>query len=391
MSGQVKQRNKRGSGPASARILPLSVLPVFFNLHNKRVVVIGGSDAAAWKAELLAAAGAFVDVFATAPSEQMLKLGGLLASDQFRIRRRVWTPASFTNAAIIVADATSDDEACEIRHAANAAGVPVNVIDRPEHCEFQFGSIVNRSPVVVGISTDGAAPILGQAIRRRIEALMPFFLSGWAALAKKMRAIVNERLEPGRQRRVFWERFSQTAFSRPCHRDEPSLLDDVMDTIAVGVDQTVGRITIVGTGPGDPELLTIKAVQALQSADVIFYDHPSADRSLELARREAERKPVEPMAADKMPSTIELLCATAAGGRHVVWATPANPGACPLASGLADRLKIRGLPVSIVPGLSMPGVEIRRKESRITPERRARSARFAGSARNLPGQRISHL
>ena len=117
------------------------------------------------------------------------------------------------SAARASADCESDNEARAFSGAARAAGVPFNVIDKPAYCQFQFGSIVNRSPIILSISTDGAAPILAQAIRRRVETLLPPSLKDWAMLAQTVRATVNSQLEPGPKRRAFWEQFVDRCFS----------------------------------------------------------------------------------------------------------------------------------------------------------------------------------
>src|SRR5690242_3651598 len=143
---------------ALARIAPLSRLPAFFALNGKRAVVAGGSAAATWKAELLSAAGAQVEVFALEPSEDMLALAVAPPHGAVVMQRRNWTADDFTGAAIAVGDCSNDQAAAQFAAAARSAGVPVNVIDRPAFCDFSFGAIVNRSPLVIGISTEGAAP-----------------------------------------------------------------------------------------------------------------------------------------------------------------------------------------------------------------------------------------
>ena len=150
-----------------ARVEPLAVLPVFLALKGKPALVVGGSDAASWKAELLDAAGAAVEVRAEALGEAMT---ALVSEGRVAYSRAPWREADLSAFAVAIAD-LEGAEAAAFAAAARAAGVPVNVIDQPALCTFQFGTIVNRSPVVVGISTDGAAPVLGQAIRRRIETL----------------------------------------------------------------------------------------------------------------------------------------------------------------------------------------------------------------------------
>ena len=183
-------QNEASARAPSPRMASLARLPVFWALEKKRVVVAGGSDAAAWKAELLAACGADVHVYAKGLStifKELIDRDAGSGEGRFFDHAEEWSPQSLRGAAIAVGDCADDDEAALFFDAARAAGVPVNVIDKPKYCQFQFGSIVNRSPVVVAISTGGAAPILAQAIRRRIETLLPPSLKSWAVLARAVR------------------------------------------------------------------------------------------------------------------------------------------------------------------------------------------------------------
>ena len=167
---------------------------------------------AAWKAELTAAAGATVEVYAPELSPEMAHLiehGA--AAGSFTHIQRAWQPADLPGATMALADALDASEAQAFWDAARSAGVIVNVIDKPAYCQFQMGTIVNRSPVVVAISTDGGSPILGQAIRRRIETLLPPALSVWGGIAKRLRAGVNAKLPFGQRRRAFWEAFAERA------------------------------------------------------------------------------------------------------------------------------------------------------------------------------------
>ena len=155
------RRNPSLLSDADERISPLAKLPVFWNLQGKRAVIAGGSEGAAWKAELLRACGATVEVFSEVEdlSETM---AALIARTALIHHAHPWHCGIFTGASLALADCETEDEARAFFCAARAAGVPVNVIDKPAFCQFQFGSIVNRSPVIVSISTDGAAPILAQ-------------------------------------------------------------------------------------------------------------------------------------------------------------------------------------------------------------------------------------
>jgi len=267
-------------------IRPLATLPVFFKLAGRRVVLAGGADAAAWKAELLAAAGAEVAAFVDEPSSHFVETAA--RHPQITIARREWRPQDLPGAALAICEAEDAEEAIAFCAAARAAGVPVNIVDKPEFCDFSFGAIVNRSPLVIGISTDGAAPVLGQALRARIEALIPPVFGQWAQAAKEWRAAFTALRLGFRQRRDFWERFAMLALTAegraPNDGDFQALMAATERRPAA-----LGHAILVGAGPGDPELLTLKAVRALQSADVILFDDLVSPGVLDLARREAQR------------------------------------------------------------------------------------------------------
>jgi len=335
---------RKPSEATPRRVAPLAKLPVFLDLHGKRAVVAGGGDAAAWKAELLAAAGAHVEVFAAEVSGVM---SVLLTSGGFVHHARGWRTEDLNGAAVAIADANDDIEAKAFHGAALAAGVAVNVIDRPAFCSFQFGSIVNRSPVVVGISTDGAAPVLGQAIRRRIETLLPPALSGWATLAKSLRATLKARLPALAQRRAFWERFAERAFT--------SSPPDTAEGISVEAGPTAGHVTLVGAGPGDAELLTLKAVRALQAADVILFDDLVSDDVLDLARREAKRMLVGKRggrASCRQDEINGLMVKLARQGKRVVRLKSGDPMIFGRAGEEISELRAAGISVEVVPGIT---------------------------------------
>jgi uroporphyrin-III C-methyltransferase/precorrin-2 dehydrogenase/sirohydrochlorin ferrochelatase len=338
-----------------SRLGRLAKLPVFFDLRRRRAVLVGGSPGAAWKAELLAAAGAHVDVYATEVCSEMEALLARGAADGvLTLHRRDWTPEILDDAALAVAD-IEDGEAEIFARAARRAGIPMNVVDKPGYCDFQFGSVVNRSPVVIGISTDGAAPILGQVIRRRIETLLHPSLSAWASLAKAMRDRVMEQLPPGLSRRAFWERFADLAFqNRPPEVLGPGV-DTVLRQIASRPIGAVGRVTLVGAGPGDAELLTLKAVRALQGADVILFDDLVSEDVLELARREAKRLMVGKRggcASCTQDDINDLMTRLALQGKHVVRLKSGDPMIFGRAGEEIEHLERAGVPVDVVPGIT---------------------------------------
>lgn len=377
---------RKPADAAPERMGPLAKLPVFFALSGKRVVVAGGSAPAAWKVELLAAAGADVHVYAAEPSPEMT---GVLArgatAGTLTHHARPWALDIFPGAAMALADAASESEAQAFHCAAVAAGVPVNVIDKPAFCQFQFGAIVNRSPVVVAISTDGGAPILGQAIRRRIETLLPPSLSTWGRRAKDVRDAVAARLKPGPERRAFWERFAERAFQpTPAEHDAGDRLVDEFLTAAAG--SVAGRVTIVGAGPGDAELLTLKAVRALQSADVILFDDLVSPDVLELARREAKRTMVGKRGGRDSCSQDDinaLMLKLARQGRHVVRLKCGDPMIFGRAGEEIAELTAAGIAVEVVPGITSAAAMAARLGVSLTHRDHAQSVRFVtGHARD---------
>jgi uroporphyrin-III C-methyltransferase/precorrin-2 dehydrogenase/sirohydrochlorin ferrochelatase len=267
----------------------LARLPVFLAIEGKRAVVAGGNAQAAWKAELLSAAGANVEVFAPAPADELAGLAQSPPRGGVVIHRRAIAPDDFAGAAVAVGAFADDGDAAQFAAAARARGVPVNVIDKPAFCDFAFGAIVNRSPLVIGISTDGAAPVFGMAVRAKIEATIPRGFARWADAARRWRGALFETGLSGTGRRRFWEIFSRYAAMHPDREPTQSAFDGFFaESADKAARPDAGSVTLVGAGPGDPELLTLRAVRALQSADIILVDDLVAPDILDFARREAK-------------------------------------------------------------------------------------------------------
>ena len=278
-----------GYAPATpARIAPLAVLPVFFKLSGKRVVLAGGSAGAAWKAELLAAAGAKVEVYAEAPGEEMRNVAAEHPAS-IRLLARPWSTDVLMGAAMAIGAIEDDAEGEAFACAAKAAGVPVNVVDRPRFCDFSFGAIVNRSPLIVGISTDGAAPVLGQAVRTRIDALLPQAFQRWAEAARDWRSAIKASGLGFAARREFWRLFTNHAVKNPQALPDPAQRETWLKQAAGGEASGAGSLVYVNSGGGEAEMLTLKAVRMLQTADVIFALPETPADILDLARREAKK------------------------------------------------------------------------------------------------------
>ena len=263
---------------------------------------------------------------------------------------------------------------------------PVNVIDKPEFCTFQFGSIVNRSPVVIGISTDGAALILGQAIRRRIETLLPRSLSEWGSLAARLRSRIGETLLPGVQRRAFWEHFVDRVFSSAAGPQETEEYRLGEEACEIASRPPQGSVTLVGAGPGDPELLTLKAMRALQSADVILFDDLVSQDLLEMARREAKRMLVGKRGGRescKQEDINAMMLSFAQAGKRVVRLKAGDPSVFGRSGEEIDFLDEAGIPVSVIPGITAASALAAGSNTSLTHRDCAQSVRFVtGHSRN---------
>jgi len=346
----VLERAPRPTRPH--RMAALAILPVFFNLKGKRVVVAGGSEAAAWKVELLSAAGASVVVYTTNCCPELEALAAAPPRGSISLQRSTWSPTSFAGATLVVGATDDDDEGARMFDAARAAGIAINVIDKPQFCTFQFGAIVNRSPLVVSISTDGGAPVLAQAIRSRIEAMLPSGIARWAQAAKDWRKRIS-RLRPLARRR-FWQRFTDLALAAPDRLPSVEHCDKLLE--GLWSDRCGhGHVSLVGAGPGNPELLTLKAVRALRSADVILFDDLVAPQILEFARREAKRLLVGK--SGRRPSCRQdeintLMVHLAKTGKRVVRLKAGDPLIFGRASEEIAALRRAGISFDVVPGIS---------------------------------------
>lgn len=360
------------------RMQPLATLPVFFKLTEARVVIGGGNEAAAWKAELIAAAGATVIVIDPRPCAELEALAGDPPAGRVILERRIWSPIDFADATLIIGATDDDAEAARIFAAARSAGVPVNVIDKPTFCTFQFGAVVNRSPLVIGVSTDGGAPIFAQAIRSRIEALLPSGFARWAQAAKDWRNGLSQ-FGVGVRRR-FWLRFSDMALitpnAMPNSRDRDALLDRAQTG---ATDKASGHVALVGAGPGNPELLTLKGLRMLRSADIILFDDLVAPEILDFARREAKRMLVGKTgrrASCKQEEINTLMVNLAKAGKRVVRLKGGDPMIFGRATEEIAALRHAGITFEVIPGISAAQGAAASLEVSLTERMSARRLQF---------------
>ncbi|NWG91681.1 MAG: uroporphyrinogen-III C-methyltransferase, partial [Parvularculaceae bacterium] len=276
--------------------------------------------------------------------------------DRAEFDARALSAKIFEGAALAFICVDDEGEAARLARAARAAGAAVNVVDRPDLSDFITPSIIDRGDVVVAVSTGGAAPVLGRRLREKIEALLPKRLTALAAFAKSFRSAVASRL-PVVRRRAFWESF----FDGPiAHRilsgDESGAREAMIEAINHPLsDQAAGVVHIVGAGPGDPDLLTLKALRLLQSADVILYDRLVSDGILDLERRDALRLYVGKARSGHAVPQAEIeqrLIEHARLGRIVVRRKGGDPFVFGRGGEEVDAVRAAGVPVFVTPGVT---------------------------------------
>ena len=333
----------------------MRTFPIFVSFDGKPPLVVGGGELAAVKTRLLLMRAPSVDVAADEVTKELTKfaeqglvtlIAPLPGIDQLRGRP-------------LVIAATENDEAdSRVSAIARALGVPVNVPDRPELCSFALPAIVDRGEVTVAIGTSAAAPVLAQRLRAWLERELHPRLDALARLAGEFRGVVAKRVPTGPTRRKFWEAvFEGAAAEAILEGDEAkarALIDTAIDEDA-GSEPAKGRVLLVGAGPGDPELLTMKAIRALKAADVVLYDRLVGDAVLEHARREAELIPVGKAKGAhslKQAEINALLIKHASAGKAVVRLKGGDPFIFGRGGEELDALREAGIAVEIVPGVT---------------------------------------
>jgi uroporphyrin-III C-methyltransferase/precorrin-2 dehydrogenase/sirohydrochlorin ferrochelatase len=273
-------------------------LPVFLDLRTGPVLLVGAGDLARAKLRLLAAAGAHVRWFAT---DGHPDLNGLEAADAARIEFAEGDPLTDDLGGVIaILCAGAGDVGIAMSARAKAVGLPVNVMDDLSHSTFIFPAIVDRGDVVVAVGTGGASPVVARRVRERIEAALPARIGDLAGFIGRWRKSIHGRIPEFPLRRRFWERVVDGPIGALVlagrSEEAEAALKNISDPSAfAGAQangQAEGRVTLVGAGPGDPDLLTIKALRALQDADIVFYDELVSPEILDRVRRDASRVPV---------------------------------------------------------------------------------------------------
>lgn len=327
--------------------------PVFMDLRDKPVLMVGGGKVAARKVSALLKAGARISVIA---ARLCSELEERLARGEFQLLGREFAPRRIGG--FRLAFAATDDAALNraVYEAGEASNVPVNVVDDREHCHFISPAVIDRHPVQVAVSTGGASPVMARAVRAWIEALLPRGLGRVAAAAGKLRGELGRRLSLEERRKAWEFLLDQSWIVRWSHAPVEEV-ERRMRAEFGGRSRApgAGKVFLVGAGPGRPELLTVRAVEVLQRADVVLHDRLVPAEILEVARRDAERIDVGKRAGDHhgVQSRIhELMVETAGSGKAVVRLKGGDAFVFGRGGEELQHLRAHGIEYEVVPGIT---------------------------------------
>jgi uroporphyrin-III C-methyltransferase/precorrin-2 dehydrogenase/sirohydrochlorin ferrochelatase len=336
-------------------------LPVFLDLQTGPVLLIGAGELARAKLRLLTAAGARVRWYATDGNHDV---SGLDAAEAARIELAEGNPlAADLRGVIAILCAGAGDIGTAMSARAKAVGLPVNVMDDLSHSTFIFPAIVDRGDVVVAVGTGGASPVVARRVRERIEAALPARIGDLATFIGRWRKSIHGRIPEFPLRRRFWERVVDGPIGALVlagrGNEAEAALKDIPDPSAFAGAQASGQaegsVTLVGAGPGDPDLLTIKALRALQDADVVFYDELVSSEILDRARRDASRVPVGRRVGKPgigQDAINKLLIEAAKSGQRAVRLKGGDPFVFGRGGEEVEALREAGVAYSVVPGIT---------------------------------------
>lgn len=334
----------------------MDFLPIFLDIRDRRVLVDGGGTVAARRIERALAAGAHVFAFDPAPQDEVLAFDG---RDRLTLTRALPTEADVKGCAVVWGASETPERDARLHAWATAEGALCNIADMPEYCDFITPSVVDRSPIVIAISTGGAAPIIARILRARIEATLPAAYGRLATFVSSFRKQILQTVTNGRDRRHFWERMidgpaGDFFLSGAEDRATAQIAGD-LKAAASGGEKPVGEVYLVGAGPGDPDLLTFRALRLMQRADVVLYDRLIGDEILGLVRRDAERIYVGKKAADhtmQQEDISKLMVRLAQEGNRVLRLKGGDPYVFGRGGEEIAELASAGIGFQVVPGIT---------------------------------------
>ncbi|WP_336289643.1 siroheme synthase CysG [Aeromonas dhakensis] len=331
----------------------MDYLPIFCRLDNKPVLLVGGGEVAQRKARLLLDAGAQLTVVAP---ELDPELAELAANGSIEWLAGEFAPAQLAGKWLVVAATDRREVNALVYQSANQARIFANVVDDPKRSSFIMPSIIDRSPLMVAISSGGKAPVLARLLREKLEAMLPQHLGAVAAFAGSLRDRVKTRFASMGERRRFWERLlGADRLGQALARGDSASAHQLADNLFADESQTGGEVVLVGAGPGDPGLLTLHALRQMQQADVVVYDRLVSDEVMALVRRDARRIFVGKQAGNHcvpQEGINQLLLEEAKKGQRVVRLKGGDPFIFGRGGEELETLVGTGVGFQVVPGIT---------------------------------------
>ncbi|MFM5152516.1 siroheme synthase CysG [Aeromonas hydrophila] len=331
----------------------MDYLPIFCRLDNKPVLLVGGGEVAERKARLLLDAGAQLSVVAP---ELDPELAELAANGSIEWLAGEFAPQQLAGKWLVVAATDRREVNALVYQSANQARIFANVVDDPKRSSFIMPSIIDRSPLMVAISSGGKAPVLARLLREKLEALLPQHLGAVAAFAGSLRERVKARFASMGERRRFWERLlGADRLGQALARGDSASANQLADSLFADESQTAGEVVLVGAGPGDPGLLTLHALRQMQQADVVVYDRLVSDEVMALVRRDAKRIFVGKQAGNHcvpQEGINQLLLDEAKKGQRVVRLKGGDPFIFGRGGEELETLVGTGIGFQVVPGIT---------------------------------------
>ncbi|VFP87610.1 Siroheme synthase [Candidatus Erwinia haradaeae] len=330
----------------------MDYLPIFANLRHKPVLVVGGGKTAARKIQLLIRAGAHIQVVSYELSKA---LSDMLATNNIQWIAKIYHPKQLAQVFLVIAATNNSQLNSRIYKDATDRYLLANVVDELPNCSFIFPSIIDRSPVVIAISSSGTAPVLSRLLREKIESLLPAHLGQMAKIANQWRSKVKARFYILSDRRRFWDKAFNGLFSSHIASGNIDEAKRVLDRQLSEINVSLGEIILVGAGPGSSGLLTLRGLQVMQLADVLLYDYLVSDEILNLGRRDAERICVGKRANAHSVSQKDInnmLVKLAKQGKRVVRLKGGDPLIFGRGGEELQAAASAGVPFQVVPGIT---------------------------------------
>lgn len=332
----------------------MEYFPVFLDLKNRLCLLVGGGDIATRKGRLLSKAGARLRVVAPEISAELREL---VAQNNGELHEREYQTSDLNDCVIAIAATDIETLNEQISADAKARNLPVNVVDSPALCTYITPAIIDRSPLVIAISSGGESPVLARLIRAKLETLIPTSYGRLAQIASSWRDRVKARFDDGDSRRRFWEKILQGPAAELALNGQEAAAENIIATEIVKDDQTItqGEVYLVGGGPGDPELLTLRALRLMQQADVVLYDRLVSDGVMELVRRDAERIYVGKRRSEhvmEQENINQLLVDLAKEGKRVLRLKGGDPFIFGRGGEEIELLAQNNIPFQVVPGIT---------------------------------------